>query len=432
MPDWLERVLSTLIGDHRHYSIERRLFNTISLLNAAANIGGAVAALMYQADRFLFLLHLGTGVLFGVFYYLSRFKDAYRVLYWPFLSVILAFLFINSLFNAGSAGGAHYYFIPALVIGIILSAKARRAIVTFLAFGVTTAALFIVEQHHPDWITQYASPLERMLDVRSNFLFVQLLTGILVVVLIKNLNQERAKSDSLLLNILPASVAEELKANDAVSPRHYESASVLFTDFVGFTQIAEGMTPDELITELDACFSRFDAIARQHKMEKIKTIGDSYMAVGGVPSANRTHAVDSVLTALEIQRFMMAVAEKKKMLNKPCWQLRLGIHTGRLVAGVVGREKFAYDVWGDTVNTASRLESSGLAGRINISGATYELVKDLFVCEYRGKISAKHKGEIDMYFVNAIQPLLSQESGEPNQRFIERCNALNVRSSSPA
>jgi len=221
-------------------------------------------------------------------------------------------------------------------------------------------------------------------------------------VLTKNLNQERAKSDSLLLNILPASVAEELKMRDSVSPRHYESASVLFTDFVGFTQIAEGMTPDELVAELDACFSRFDAIARKHKLEKIKTIGDSYMAVGGVPAANRTHAVDSALAALEIQRFMTELAAKKAALNQPCWQLRIGVHTGPLVAGVIGGEKFAYDVWGDTVNTASRLESSGVAGRINISAATYEQVKGLFVCEHRGKILAKNKGEIDMYFVNSV------------------------------
>lgn len=432
MPEWLESALSTLIGDHRRYSIERRLFNTISLLNAAANIVGAFAALIYQTNQFLFVLHFGTGILFAVFYYLSRFKDAYRILYWPFVAVILAFLFINYLFNAGSDGGAHYYFIPALVIGIILSAKAWRTIVVFVVFGVTTAALFIVEHYHSDWITQYASPLARMLDVRSNFLFVQFLTGVLVVVLTRNLNQERAKSDSLLLNILPASVAEELKVHDSVIPRHYESASVLFTDFVGFTQIAEGMSPDELIAELDACFSRFDAIARKNKLEKIKTIGDSYMAAGGVPSANRTHAVDSVLAALEIKRFMMERAEKKKTINQPFWQLRLGIHTGPLVAGVIGREKFAYDVWGDTVNTASRLESSGVAGRINISGATYEQVKDFFVCEYRGKISAKHKGEIDMYFVNAIRPSLAHETGGPNQRFGDLYKLLAGRSPSQA
>jgi adenylate cyclase len=244
-------------------------------------------------------------------------------------------------------------------------------------------------------------------------------------VLTRNLNQERAKSDSLLLNVLPASIAEELKAHDSVGPRQYDSTSVLFTDFVGFTQIAEAMTPEELITELDECFSRFDAIIKNHRLEKIKTIGDSYMAVGGVPFPNRTHAVDSVLAALEIQQFMIKLAERKKTRNQPFWQLRLGIHTGPLVAGVIGRQKFAYDVWGDTVNTASRLESSGAAGRINISGATYEQVKDFFVCEFRGKIPAKHKGEIDMYFVNSIQPLLVQQSGEPNSRFLEAYNLLS-------
>jgi len=428
MPEWLDRVIATLIGDHRHFSIERRLFNTVSLLNAVANIGGAFAALIYQSNRFLFLLHLGTGILFAAFYHLSRFKGAYQVLYWPFVVLISGFLFINSLFNAGSAGGAHYYFIPALVIGIVLSTKVRRTILAFLVFGATASALYLVERERPGWVTQYSSPMERMVDVRSNFLFVQFLTGILVVVLTRNLNQERAKSDSLLLNILPSSVAEELKANDSVSPRHYESASVLFTDFVGFTQIAEGMSPSELIAELDACFSCFDSIARKHKLEKIKTIGDSYMAVGGVPTANRTHTVDSVLAALEIQRFMMDLAERKKKLNQPCWQLRLGIHSGPLVAGVVGREKFAFDVWGDTVNTASRLESSGLAGRINISAATYEQAKNLFVCEYRGKVPAKHKGEIEMYFVNAIQPPLAHESGEPNERFVELYNLIAGRS----
>lgn len=402
MPERFTRVLSILIGDHRRCSIEQRLFNTIALINAAANTVGAFAALIYQSNRFLFLLHLGTGILFAVFYYLSRFKEAYRVLYWPLVMLILAFLFINSLFNAGSAGGAHYYFIPALVIAIVLSVSVRRTVVAFVVIGVTTVLLFVVEQYNPGWITQYSSPFERMLDVRSNFVFVQFLTGILVVVLTKNLNQERAKSDSLLLNILPASVAEELKMSESVSPRHYESASVLFTDFVGFTQIAEGMTPDELIAELDACFSRFDAIARKHKLEKIKTIGDSYMAVGGVPAANHTHAVDCARAALEIQRFMMELTAEKAALSQPCWQLRIGVHTGPLVAGVIGREKFAYDVWGDTVNTASRLESSGVAGRINVSAATYEKVKDLFVCEHRGKISAKNKGEIDMYFVNSV------------------------------
>jgi len=175
---------------------------------------------------------------------------------------------------------------------------------------------------------------------------------------------------------------------------------VLFTDFVGFTQIAESFTPQQLIEELDYCFGEFDRIAKKHNLEKIKTIGDAYMAVGGVPLANQTHAVDCVLAALEIEQLVSALREKEMKRSRPYWQIRIGVHSGDLVAGVVGREKFSYDVWGDTVNTASRLESSGVAGRINISGATYELVKDFFDCEFRGKVAAKNKGEIDMYFVN--------------------------------
>ena len=167
----------------------------------------------------------------------------------------------------------------------------------------------------------------------------------------------------------------------------------------GFTAIAEKMKPEELLTELDHIFSVFDSIVKKHGVEKIKTIGDAYMAVGGIPEVNQTNAVDSVLCALEFQDFMKFLQVKRKMEMKPFFELRLGIHTGSVVAGVIGHEKIAYDVWGDTVNTASRMESSGVVGEINISSSTYELVKDIFVCEYRGKISAKNKGEIDMYLV---------------------------------
>jgi class 3 adenylate cyclase len=204
-----------------------------------------------------------------------------------------------------------------------------------------------------------------------------------------------------------------------VQPVDYESASVLFTDFVGFTQIAEGFTPQQLIEELDSCYSQIDLIAKKHKLEKIKTIGDAYMAVGGVPLTNRTHAVDCVLAALEIEQVVSHLREQEMAESRPYWQIRIGIHSGDLVAGVVGSEKFSYDVWGDTVNTASRLESSGVAGRINISGATYELIKHFFDCEFRGKVAAKNKGEIDMYFVNGIRPELALDSRTPNKRFYE-------------
>jgi adenylate cyclase len=331
------------------------------------------------------------------------------------------FLFINSLANAATLGGAHYYFIPALAIAIILSESARNTILATLLFVTVTVSLVLIEAFRPEWITRHASPDTRFYDILGNLAFAQVFTAMIVIVLSRTLNQERQKSDRLLLNILPEAIADELKVRDRVKPLGYESASVLFTDFVGFTQIAESLTPEQLIEELDNCFREFDRIARRNRLEKIKTIGDSYMAAGGIPQPSPTHAIDCVLCALEIQRFMTIMMEERAASSKPYWQLRLGIHSGPLVAGVIGQEKFAYDVWGDTVNIASRLESSGAAGRINISAATYELVKDFFACEYRGKVKAKNKGEIEMYFVNSIRPELSvRRMGEtPGDRFYE-------------
>jgi adenylate cyclase len=295
-----------------------------------------------------------------------------------------------------------------------------------LLFASATGALLLLEHEHPEWFLSYSSAVERRFDILTSFVFVQVFTGIVVIVLARNLNQERKKSDRLLLNILPESVARELQKNDRVQPRHYDNASVLFTDFVGFTHIAEHLTPEELIEELDHCFREFNHIARKHKLEKIKTIGDAYMAVGGIPEPNVSHAIDCVLAALAISSFIARMREEKAAEEKPYWQLRIGIHSGQLVAGVIGQEKFAYDVWGDTVNTASRLESAGQAGRINISRATCEQVKAFFICGYRGRVTAKNKGDIDMYFVDGIRPELARDADKntPNEKFLERYREL--------
>lgn len=215
--------------------------------------------------------------------------------------------------------------------------------------------------------------------------------------------EEENKSTNLLLNILPRDIVSELKVSGTTEPREFESATVLFTDFVGFTQIAESMSARELVAELDRCFSQFDKICERHRLEKLKTIGDAYMCVGGIPKANTTHALDTVLAALEIRRFMAEVQRLKEQQGEPYWQLRIGIHTGHLVAGVIGENKFAYDVWGDTVNTASRMESSGTPGEINISATTYERVKAYVECEYRGEVAAKNKGTVPMYFARRLK-----------------------------
>jgi len=213
------------------------------------------------------------------------------------------------------------------------------------------------------------------------------------------IEEEKAISEKLLLNILPEETAAELKANGSAIPKYYEKVSVLFTDFKGFTKIAEQITPLELVEELNQCFMAFDQIIDRHNLEKIKTIGDAYMCAGGIPVANDTNPVDIVLAGLEIKEYMENLKIEREALGKSCWELRIGIHTGTVIAGVIGKNKFAYDIWGDAVNTASRMESSGIPGIVNISGDTYELIKDKFVCTHRGKVYAKNKGEIDMYIV---------------------------------
>ena len=217
------------------------------------------------------------------------------------------------------------------------------------------------------------------------------------------LEAEKRKSDQLLLNVLPKKIADELKQTGKVEPVHYDCVSVIFTDFKGFTQLAEQLTPQELVDELDYCFSRFDQIIEKHGLEKLKTIGDSYMCAAGIPTPSQTHAINAVLAALEIQAFMQQRKEQKLQDNVGYWDIRIGIHSGSLLAGVIGQKKFAYDVWGDTVNTASRMESSGVPGRINISESTFALIKHLFECEYRGKITAKNKGDLDMYLIVGIK-----------------------------
>ncbi len=218
----------------------------------------------------------------------------------------------------------------------------------------------------------------------------------------KIIEKEKEHSDELLLNILPSEVADELKTKGSADAKHFDEVTVMFTDFKGFTQISEKLSPSELVAEIHACFKAFDNIITKHNIEKIKTIGDSYMCAGGLPVVNKTNATDVVAAAVEIQQFMQQHLLQRKNENKEPFEIRIGVHTGAVVAGIVGVKKFAYDIWGDTVNIASRMESSGEAGRVNISGTTYQLVKDKFNCMHRGKIQAKNKGEIDMYFVETV------------------------------
>lgn len=245
----------------------------------------------------------------------------------------------------------------------------------------------------------------------------------------RELKSDKEKIDKLLHNILPAAVARELKDKGSVKPVFFESATIVFTDFVDFTHITEKLTPEQLVSELDEVFSEFDRVMDKYGLEKLKTIGDSYMFAGGVPVPSRTHAIDAVLAALEIRNLLATLNKKEEKSLRPRLEIRIGINTGSLMAGVVGEKKFIYDVWGDAVTVASRLESSGEKGRINISESTRREIKDFFITEARGQILAKNKGVMSMHFVERIKPELSADATGlvPGKSFIKKYQAVKER-----
>jgi adenylate cyclase len=221
------------------------------------------------------------------------------------------------------------------------------------------------------------------------------------------LQLEKDRSENLLLNILPEEIAQELKNTGRSAARDFEKVTILFTDFKSFTETSSQLSAHELVEEINSCFEAFDNIVEKYGIEKIKTIGDSYMAAGGLPMQSDASVKNTVLAAMEMQTF---ISERKKIMNEkslPAFEMRAGIHTGPVVAGIVGVKKFQYDIWGDTVNTASRMENNGQVAKVNISLSTYELLKadPDFSFTHRGKIDAKGKGEIDMFFVFRTQKI---------------------------
>jgi adenylate cyclase len=230
---------------------------------------------------------------------------------------------------------------------------------------------------------------------------------------------EKGESERLLLNILPPSIAAELKTSQRVQPRFFDAATVIFIDFSGFTRIVETMEPASVIDQLDQHFTRFDDIMAKHRLEKLKTIGDAYLAVGGVPERNRSHPIDAALCALQILDHLTKLNRQREKLRLPAWLARIGINTGPVIAGVVGKHKFTYDIWGNTVNIAERVEAAGIPGRISISEATWQHIKGRFETEPRGAVEVKHKGLVNMYFLNRIKPEFSSDAAGTmsNDRF---------------
>jgi class 3 adenylate cyclase len=231
--------------------------------------------------------------------------------------------------------------------------------------------------------------------------------------------QARDQSDRLLQNILPHSIAEELKSHGRVEPQFHAATTILFTDFKEFTLLTETLDPARLLTQLDQNFGRFDEIAKANRLETIKTIGDAYLCVGGLPEANRTHAIDACLAALQMQNFIRSANRQREKLRLSPWELRIGVNSGSVIAGIVGQRRFTYDIWGNAVNITQRLEEACEPGRVNISASTLHHVDRLFHTEPRGTVEVKHIGAVDMYFLNRIRPefSLDPEGCRPNAQF---------------
>jgi adenylate cyclase len=222
------------------------------------------------------------------------------------------------------------------------------------------------------------------------------------------LRNAKHQAEELLHSILPKELATELRESGFVQPVRHEEVAVLFADFAGFTKVSAVMEPGDLVEELNECFCHFDWVMARHGVEKLKTIGDGYLAVAGIPESHPTDSLQMLRAAIEIRDYMADRKATRAVKGQPHWDVRIGLHLGPLVAGVVGVRKMAYDVWGDTVNTASRIESAGEPGRINVSATFYQRIRDHVVAVSRGAIDCKNKGEIEMFFVDALKSSVAE------------------------
>lgn len=381
-----------------------RFSNSISLIVCFFIVQNTVLAIYYHQPILIliYIIHFAMIAMIPVFNYIGK-----RVLASSWFSGV-AILFVTFYSIVFTLDSYNFVFLALTIfVQFFIFSTAEKKHIFIFTIIIILCLTGIILWHELDLQPSLSIPKGLLDAQRMNSLIgiplLSIAIGFYAFSTIHKAEQEAArekeKTELLLLNILPEEVAEELKAKGSAAAKQFDKVTVMFTDFKGFTQISEKLTPSELVAEIHTCFKAFDNIITKYNIEKIKTIGDAYMCAGGVPVANKTNPDDVIKAAIEIQQFMQQHLKQRKNENKEPFEIRIGIHTGPVVAGIVGVKKFAYDIWGDTVNIASRMESSSEAGKINISGSTHELVKDKFNCTHRGKIQAKKKGEVDMYFV---------------------------------
>lgn len=308
---------------------------------------------------------------------------------------VLLFLY----FLGYSSGVAVIYFLIIIMPYMTFPRKARKSAHAFSLLGCLTLIVTVLLQSKINAHYHVMDPyLLQVVNISiTGFICLTLVWSLSVLIdrSEESLMAEQKKSDDLLHNILPVNIAKDLKETGRTIPKRHKDVSILFTDFKGFTELVASIPAITLVNELNDIFGRFDEIVEESGVQKIETIGDAYVAAGGLEEEITEHAINCITAAQQ----MLSYLEERNRKHEIKWRMRVGIHSGPIVAGVVGKKKFRYDLFGDTINTASRMESSGEPGKINISGPTFQLVKNDIDCDYRGKIHAKGKGELEMYFV---------------------------------
>ena len=391
------------IGANKDSSITEkrylRVTNIASTLGAIYNAVWMLISIYLTDEPIIYGSNALLGLLFLIVLILN--KKGWRVLATIWLTIasyisVLLFLYLLGY----SSGVAVICFLIIILPYMTFPRKARKLAHGFSILACLTLIIIVLLQSnfiaHYDEVDPYLSQVVNISI--SGFICLALIWSLSVLIdrSEESLMAEQKKSDDLLHNILPANIIRDLKESGKTIPKRHKNVTILFTDFEGFTELVATISAITLVNELNDIFGRFDDIMEETEVEKIETIGDAYMAACGLEEEITNHAINCIIAAQK----MLSYLEERNKSHEIKWKMRVGIHSGTIVAGVVGKKKFAYDLFGDTINTASRMESAGEAGRINISSSTYELVKSDFKCLYRGKIFAKGKGELDMYFIN--------------------------------
>ncbi len=326
------------------------------------------------------------------------------------------YLIIYHVVMGGYIGSVLYInYVFAILSGVPMFYKRKvDRVVWYCVYIVTAIVLFVLEPVISKGMVPLPDDLILLTHV-NNFVLIASMIFLSINYYTNIIQTEKLKSDTLIHNILPKSVVNELNTQGRSRPIMVPRATAIFMDFVGFTRITQTMGPEELVAILNEHFTSFDHIFQEHGVEKLKTIGDGYMAVGGLPIQNNTHPVDVALAAMKVVRYMQAKNSEHHME----WNIRIGIHTGPMVAGIIGETKFSYDVWGSTVNLCSRLETASKPGGINVSYEFMECTQAFFEFEPRGQIEVKNAGSVSMYFLTDIKEALRTDHFTPNSRFFE-------------